>query len=155
MITNFKIFEYNTLEPSIEKINYNKDFDEIVNLMDIIFPDTAGDDWHRNYLDATVDWGLSIKLVIDQNIIGFNLFGVGDYEELKGNGIECVAIGILPEYRDNGFGKMLINYPYEEFKNEYDYLWAQHFKHLNNIDHWEKRHKIIDTGYLYISYKYL
>jgi len=149
------IFEKYLQTPTIESIDYNKDFDDVVNLMDIIFPDTADDDWHREYLDEIVDWNLSVKLVVDGEIIGFNLFSEHDYPKLDGNGVHCVALGILPEYRDMGWGKMLINYPYEKFKNKYDYLWAQHFKHLNNIHHWAKRHKVVDEGPIYVTYTYL
>ena len=46
------IFEKYTEIPIIEPIKYNEDFNEIIKMMDIIFPDTSDDNWHREYLDA-------------------------------------------------------------------------------------------------------
>lgn len=55
-------------------------------------------------------------------------------------GIEGVQLSVLPEYRDKGAGKMLIDFV---SKLGYPYIMGQHYESLGNIDHWAKRRKIV------------
>ena len=56
----------------------------------------------------------------------------------------------MPEYRDLGIGKKLRDYP---LQLNFDYIWGQHLKGLQNIDNWTKfgRRIINNNGDLYIT----
>ena len=60
-------------------------------------------------------------------------------EPLSDNGIQGIALAILPEYRSMGIpGKMI-----EQIRNMgYDYMWGVQDKSLENIEYWKKTRKI-------------
>lgn len=65
----------------------------------------------------------------------------------KGRGIEGVGLYLLPEYRNKGLGKALIQYPYEILCDQFSYIWGGQEKDLNNLFDWLKRRELIyDTG---------
>ena len=65
----------------------------------------------------------------------------------KGKGIEGVALFLKPEFRNQGLGKVLIEYPYTRLNQEFSYIWGGQEKTLNNIYDWLKRREILyDTG---------
>jgi hypothetical protein len=102
------------------------------------------------------DFSNSVVATKDDEVIGFyflspkNLPSKGEIK--KGmRGIEGVGLGIFPEHKDLGIGKMMIEYP----KNlGFDYIWGMQFKQLGNIQDWLKRRKIYsDEGNVYITYQ--
>ncbi len=60
-------------------------------------------------------------------------------EPLSDNGIQGIALAILPEYRNMGIpGKMI-----DQIRNMgYDYMWGVQDKSLENIEYWKKTRKI-------------
>lgn len=143
----------------IEPINEN-DISVILDLADIIFVGQLSD--NKAYINSVADWSISVKLLLDGEIIGFYLFSSNDIPHsddasfINKNGIEGIALGVSEKYRGKGYGKMLIDESYRLFSNKFDYIWGLHLKSLNNIEDWKKRRTIIDNGgNIYISYKFL
>lgn len=142
----------------IYKINDN-DIEDVLELGDNIFKGVLYD--NKSYMYHATNWNISIKLVLDNKIIGFYLFSEGNiyyndpiFENKKG--VQGVALGIDKKYRGNGFGNMLINKSYELFNNDFDYIWGQHIKSLNNLEDWKKKRTIVnDTNSSFMSYKFL
>jgi GNAT superfamily N-acetyltransferase len=140
---------------SIEK----EDIGHICNMADIIFAEFeisgVGND-----LKYRADWSMSVKLIVDDILAGFYLFNKQqlNYPEFDGkNGVQGVALGVLKEYRGKGYGRLLIEKPYELFSNEYDYIWGMHLASLKNIDHWKKRRKMYNEkkgASIYLSYAF-
>ena len=65
----------------------------------------------------------------------------------RGRGIEGVALFLLSDYRKQGLGKVLINYPYTHLSDKFSYIWGGQEKTLNNIVDWLKRREVFyDTG---------
>jgi ribosomal protein S18 acetylase RimI-like enzyme len=128
-----------------------QDIPEILDLADDIFKGQLED--NKSYIMSATNWNISVKLVKDDEIIGFYLFNnvniIKDlpkkYENLFNHkfGIEVVALGIKPEYRGNKYGQMLIDYPVKTFSNYFDYYWGWVLHTLNNLKYWNKRTNII------------
>lgn len=102
----------------------------------------------------------SIVVDVDGKVGGFYFFGDGqimpggkDYDKLKNlKGIEGIALGVFPEYKNLGIGKKLLEY--SQNMPGYDYIWGMQFKSLKNIDDWLKRRKIYaETPHIYITYQ--
>ena len=141
------------MEAQIEKIELG-DFEEIIRISDIVFPDTIG--FNRKYIGSFLrnrrSRNISIKLVLNGEIIGFYILIPQEFEKVRRyfkevdveKGLEGVALGLLSEYRGTGLGKKLINYPYT--LTQYDYIFGEHFKHLNNMKDWEKRRLILNPN---------
>lgn len=102
------------------------------------------------------------SVVVDVNgkLGGFYFFGDRqipkggkEYEKLKNlRGIEGIALGVFPEYKNLGIGKKLIEY--SQYITGYDYIWGMQFKSLKNIDDWLKRRKIYyETPDIYVTYQ--
>jgi GNAT superfamily N-acetyltransferase len=110
------------------------------------------------YLNAVVDWNLSVKLVLDNKIIGCYLFSEGSIDEYTDDfkdkkGIEGVALVVDKEYRNLGYGKLLIKY---SESLPYDYIWGQHLKGIGNLEHWKKRRPhVYDADQVWITAKAL
>lgn len=62
-------------------------------------------------------------------------------------GVYGILLALLPEYRNMGLGKMLIEYG----ESISDYIWGMHDNKLDNLKHWEKKRKIV--GELHINKK--
>lgn len=60
-------------------------------------------------------------------------------ETLSDNGLQGIALSVIPEYQNKGYGKILKEYTY---KLGFDYIWGVQDKKLNNIDNWTKTRKI-------------
>jgi len=78
------------------------------------------------YLKSVVNWDLSVKLTLDNKIIGCYLFAEGSLDEYTDNfigqkGVEGVALVLEKQYRNFGFGKLLIEY---SETLPYDYIWV-------------------------------
>lgn len=59
------------------------------------------------------------------------------YKNAKG--VYGIMLAVLPEYRNMGLGKMLIDYS----GSISDYIWGMHDNKLDNLKHWEKRRKVV------------
>lgn len=95
------------------------------------------------HLKRDADWPLSVKLLELETgrLAGFYLFNQLEYKGLHGRGLQGVALGVAPEHREKGAGKLLIQYPYQL---PFDYIWGQHLAWLNNREHWAKRRQILE-----------
>ena len=120
-----------------------KDVLPVLELAEQIFA-PSGIDVQR-YLGFEADWGLSVKLehINTGNLLGFYLFNSEKYLGIHGRGLQGIALGIAPEHRGKGAGKLLIEYPYSQ---PYDYIWGRHLAYLNNRSHWTKRRLILEEG---------
>jgi len=109
----------------------------------------------RGTLDYKVDWEISIKLTLDDEIIGFYLFDIknisnnGKYKGKKG--IEGVALGVNESQRGCGYGDILVNESYKIFKDTYNYIWGMHMHSLNIKPFWQKRRDIISDNRSYFT----
>jgi hypothetical protein len=71
-------------------------------------------------------------------------------EQLSDNGIQGIALSVLPEYRGMGYGNLLKEHIK---KSNYDYIWGVQDKKLNNIHHWLKTRKIFaESSTRYATY---
>lgn len=133
---------------------------------DEIFSDAKfGFDAAKSYVDETISKSISIN----DKIIGVYLLGdtqlpeilsyydndfkdkfsyklekdanIENYKDKKG--IYGIFLYVLPEYRNEGYGKKLIEYS----QSIGDYVWGQHDLKLNNIEHWLKKRKLIGRIY--------
>lgn len=140
----------NDIFPDIEKIS-NKGV--ILDMAENAFGKFMAD--IRNYLLKETNWHISKQIKKDGKIIGFYLFGtknwIEKYKYLKG--VQGIALYVLPEHRNLGYGKMLM------FYGEclpYDYIFGLHDKGLNNEENWKRRRDdVIDIGDCYVSIKKL
>ena len=133
--------------------------DEIYQVIDMAYPAFEGvvdNDIYKQIIFSEANWDNSLKLVDDSgNIVGTYILGDSqlptelstDYVEL--NGIEGVLLFIKEEFRGQGWGEKLKDYP---IMLEVDYIWGQQFKLLNNLDMWLKRRKLVaDIGDVYFT----
>jgi GNAT superfamily N-acetyltransferase len=106
------------------------------------------------------DPSLTVVAVVEGSIAGFYFLadnqippGGKEWEKLEHlKGIEGVALGVLPEYKNKGVGKKLMEY--SQRIPGYEYIWGYQFKSLKNIDDWLKRRKIYwENKDLYITYQ--
>ena len=102
----------------------------------------------------------SIVAEVDGKLGGFYFLGDNqipaggqEYDVLKKlKGIEGIALGVFPEYKNLGVGNQMIEYT--QNISGYDYIWGMQFKSLKNIDDWLKRRKIYaETEWIYITYQ--
>jgi len=120
----------------------------------------------RGMIDGICGWALknnqSVKLTLDGKVIGAYVlsdrtslmdcissgFSAREFaipkEEIdwlkSHKGIQGVALAVDPEYKSQGYGKMLIDY---SLKLPYDYIWGLQQSNLNNLQHWLKRRKLV------------
>jgi hypothetical protein len=109
-----------------------------------------------NYIKHQVDLPISVKAVDSTGkILGVYLLGENSitntiYPKLDvkedlmpyadKNGLEGVALFVLPEYRALGVGHALKDYAQ---KLNYDYMWGYHLKSFNNLPDWLKRRRLV------------
>ena len=111
------------------------------------------------YLEQNVNWDKSIKLTLNDKIIGCWLFGdeqitnydnekmIEDLSKYKNKqGIEGVAFLIKNEYRNKGYAKKLLTY-INNLKKDYDYIWGQHLNSLKIKDFWIKNGRRVVAEY--------
>jgi GNAT superfamily N-acetyltransferase len=60
-------------------------------------------------------------------------------EHLSDNGLQGIALSVLPKWRNMGYGRMLKEYTYGL---GYDYIWGVQDKGLNNIEYWTRSRKV-------------
>ena len=153
-----KRFNENINTPTIEKISSEEDKLFVIEMVAEEFKHLMSKSASYSYLKAVVNWDLSVKLVLDNKIIGCYLFAEGSLDEYTDDfigkkGIEGVALVLDKEYRNSGFGKLLIEY---SESLPYDYIWGQHLKGIGNLDHWKKRRPYVyDSDEVWITAKKL
>ncbi len=152
----FIILEDVESRPVVEKITSEKDKEECLALLIDVFKDHISPENLMSYIRYQADWKTSVKLVLNDKIIGCYLLKPrklheAPFENL--NGIEGIALAIKEEFRNFGYGKMLISY---SENLDYDFIFGQHLKSLNNIDNWKKRRDYVyDMGGIWITAKFL
>jgi len=77
------------------------------------------------------------------------------YDEFEDTvGVEGVALGVFPEFKNMGIGKKLIEQ--SQTTLDADYIWGMQLKSLKNIDDWLKRRELYyETPTYYITYQFL
>lgn len=149
-------------KPIIRKIKEN-DIKEIYPHLSEVF--------HKTKYSSKIIWemikeeynpNLSVVLTLGDKVIGFYFIGNGQipetenpvYDDLKTmEGVEGIALGILPYYKELGLGKMLITWSQSL---PFDYIWGAQFRSLENIHDWKKRRKVYYVGpEYYITYQIL
>jgi len=153
--------------PQLERFNFfnkkekypisligKEDIDDVLELADKVFWDSGMD--NKLYIGSNADWSISVKMVDSDRIIGFYIFNKEGLpfsnDKFSGKAVQGVALGIDEEYKGKGLGKKLIQYPYENLGNQFDYIWGMQLKSLKNIDDWLKRREIVaDMGGMYIT----
>jgi GNAT superfamily N-acetyltransferase len=95
-----------------------------------------------------IDIENSIIIEVDGKLAGFYFLRPKDipekinpeiYNTIKDlRGVEGVALGVFPEYKNLGIGKKLIEYPQQM---GYDYIWGYQYESLKNLRDWLKRRK--------------
>jgi GNAT superfamily N-acetyltransferase len=102
------------------------------------------------------DFSDSVVITVDDEVAGFYFLtpdNLPEKDEITSDmfGIQGVALGVAPEFKNFGLGKMLINYP---SGLGYDYIWGYQLKQLDNISDWLKRRKIyLDNEQMFITYQ--
>jgi GNAT superfamily N-acetyltransferase len=142
---HLKLFEkFN--EPKIESIRPD-DITEVLHLVSTIFSELTEMSYKgcHEYAKAATDWDKSVKLVLNGKIIGCYIIAVDkklqNYPDK--NGIEAIGLCILQEYRGKGYGELLKDWLEKYAKdNNYDFIFAEHLKSLNNLQAWLKRHEL-------------
>ena len=118
----------------------------------------------RKRIQPRLSNGLSIYLSLNGNIVGCYLLNeksaqtfineikkgeINDFppseteiyiDNIKGRGLQGIALSIYPEFRNMGLGKMLKDWVYNL---NYDYIWGVADKKLGNINHWKSRRSIM------------
>ena len=101
---------------------------------------------------AEVDGKLAGFYFIGQNQIPGNIEEFSYLKKMKG--VEGIALGVLPEYKNMGIGKKLIDYSRNNLNA--DYIWGYQLKSLKNIDDWLKRRDIYyEDSDMYITFEVL
>lgn len=119
-----------------------------------VFPKYAG--WAAEFCFQKMNPFLSRILLVDNKIAGFYLLRYSNIEvdvtskkftlkedlsKYRGKqGIEGIALGILPKYKNKGYGKVLRSYPRSL---GYDYIWGEQLKDLNNLNDWLKIRRLV------------
>ena len=141
-----KLFE-NFNSPSIEKIN-PEDKEEVLDIVSNIFSEMTEMSYDdcQEYADESTDWEKSVKLVLNGKIIGCYIVADKQLEEMPDKqGIEGIGLCILPEYRGKGYGELLKDWLETYAKeNNYDFIFGQHLKSLQNLEPWLKRRELYD-----------
>jgi GNAT superfamily N-acetyltransferase len=140
--------------------------DQVFSSFKVSFDTSCSTGMSRDRFENTANWNKSAKLIKDGKIIGYAILSdyetlekfigfAGDYgynlktdsdkiKSLSGkNGIQLMSIGVLPEYRSGGYGKMLFDFPK---KFGYDYMWSVQMKGISNMEKWSSKGPVIVTG---------
>ena len=166
-IKMWKQFESNQLDSNyiIETIT-EADLPEVIDLVYTVFKDIVPEDREdiEDEIMGKLDYNLFFKISDNGKIVGTYQLYEADFcafiEGMKRRnsklflnienseiekwrdipGVEGVQLSVLPEYRDKGIGKILIQHV---AKLGYPYIMGQHYESLGNIEHWAKRRKIV------------
>lgn len=147
--------------PKLSRIN-PEDIEECLEVCGKALSHVMAHDSVKSFVGKVADWGISVKAEYDGRIVGCYVLNTKPVtsqnhcakENLDGyrglNGVQGVALAVLPEYRDLGIGKLLRQYP---IRKGYDYIWGLHMKGLHNIDNWVKfgRRIVCETGGMFTT----
>lgn len=161
----------NTLVPHLEPIQPNE-INKVLEVGDKAFGTFMGNSKTvstnpNSDNKRLADWDKSKKLVLNKEIIGFYLLSTKNnisnfidevvnrhgmkitindealFEYAKTHeGIQGLVVGILPEYKNKGYSKLLFDYPKH---TGYDYIWAVQTEGMSNLSGWLKRAKLLLT----------
>jgi hypothetical protein len=140
----------------------NEDIEKIKPRLSKVFEKTGLNNDVIWELLSESDFKNSVVASVNGEIAGFYFFSGSQipkwgngYEKLKNlKGLEGVALGVFPEFKNYGIGKKLIEY--SQNIPGIDYIWGYQFKSLKNIDDWLKRRKIyFENDQFYITYQIL
>jgi|LauGreDrversion4_2_1035121.scaffolds.fasta_scaffold402451_1 hypothetical protein len=143
-----KILREETSNIIIRQFNPNTDFELIYNNLSLVYHMVGMSNEEILEEIKPIDTNSSIVVEVGGNLAGFYFLRPKTipekvnpelYSELKNlSGVEGVALGVFPEYKNMGIGKRLIEYP----KNMgYDYIWGYQYESLKNLKDWLKRRK--------------
>lgn len=174
-VLGYKMFE-NSLNCSASEIE-ESDFEKCLDVLYEVFGKYSGSkEEMRKKLMPRIANGISLKVECGGEIIGVYLLKeksinefideieldkIPDFrrddteinltESLSDNGLQGIALAVLPNYRGIGAGKMLKEY---SFRLGYDYIWGVQDKRLENIEFWERTRKIFaESSSRYATYK--
>ena len=173
---------FNIFKNTVNRRNLNKedgiqyihksDYNELIKVFDKVFPDTIG--FNEKYIIKNSNIKISRVFILNNEIIGFYMlkdlsnnenkniilllnslgynFNINNYK-----GLEGVALGVIPELKSLGYGKKLLNYVYDDLTPKYDFIFGQHFDHLNNLKQWKKKRIILSNpkDEVHISFQFL
>jgi hypothetical protein len=114
-------------------------------------------DYFFGIIQQQTNWDISVILLDDEDkIMGLYLLGNSQLDSLtliekyvKLKGIEGVLLVVNEEIRGQGWGDKLKDYPKTL---DFDYIWGQQLKTLNNLEYWLKRRELItETKSVYIT----
>lgn len=114
-------------------------------------------DYFFAILQQETNWDISAILLDEEDkIMGLYLLGDKQLDSLTLNekyiklkGVEGVVLAVSEEIRGQGWGNKLKDYPKTL---EFDYIWGQQLKTLNNLEDWLKRRELIaETQRVYIT----
>lgn len=114
-------------------------------------------DYFFAILKQETNWDISAILLNEEDkIMGLYLLGDKQLDSLTLNekfiklkGVEGVLLAVSEDIRGEGWGNKLKDYPKTL---EFDYIWGQQLKSLNNLEDWLKRRELIaETKSVYIT----
>jgi len=147
-----------------------EDAENAINLCDKIFKDSTfkcSQQNNKNRLLSLVDYNKSIKMIVNGKIVGVYLLSNKEsmndfmeflkkegspvtivdqklFEQLSDkNGIQGLVVGLLKEFRQNGLGEILLQYPKSL---GFDYVWGCQTHGVSDVSKWLKRRKLIATA---------
>jgi len=136
----------------IEKI-LPQDLPAVEEILRKAFPQYAS--WVCDYVRSLADWGLSGKAVVKGQTVGVYIIGTRQITDVVNpqaegqedlshyqnkQGVEGVALAVLPEFQGQGVGRKLKN---AAERLSADYIWGEQLQGLNNLDHWLKRRRLV------------
>jgi hypothetical protein len=144
----------------VRRYNPQTDFDIIFENLSLVFYKTGLS--NEEIINEIKPIDVDSSIVIEKNgqLVGFYFlrrnqipekFNPEVFKKLKElNGVEGVALGVFNEFKNEGIGKHLINYPKTM---GFDYIWGYQYESLGNISYWLKRRKLYgfdseDNSYL-------
>ncbi len=130
--------------------------DQIIEVVFKCFPQYESHEM-KNFILSVTNLDKSFVLTDGTQLYGFYLLGdrqlhdIIDDEKLIPSenlesykdkvGVEGVALGILPEYRKQGYANMLKNKV-----SGYDYICGLQFKELGNLQNWLKTRRVVASN---------
>jgi len=143
---------------SLQKI-HPTDRDAIIQHTITEFHGNGISDAEIDYFTANfTDWDLSLKLMQDDQLVGFYLLHEGSITDLLSRydhykpledlspyhakrGVEGIILLVLPEQRGHGYGNLLKDLPR---RLGYQFVFGEHFKSTPDVlQHWLKRRRLI------------
>lgn len=93
------------------------------------------------------DFKTSINDDYTPDVVDVKIYNIQDFYNKKG--VYGIMLAVLPQYRNMGVGKLLINYG-QSLSN---YIWGIHDNNLNNLNHWIKRRNVVGELFIHGQHK--